>query len=94
IRPSRYRWPEWIARTTTQGIGALEALNALEWPERARLDQAEITAGCAIDYVKVTACELVPEGRFPVLDALWRRLAARPEFVATAFSDYRVPRAD
>jgi glutathione S-transferase len=94
IRPSRYRWPEWIARTTTQGIGALEALNALEWPERARLDQAEITAGCAIDYLKVTAPELVPKGRFAVLDALWTRLAARPEFIATSFTDYRVPRAD
>jgi glutathione S-transferase len=94
IRPSRYRWPEWIARTTTQGIGALEALNALEWPERARLDQAEITAGCAIDYVKVTAPELASKGRFAVLDALWTRLAARPEFIATSFTDYRVPRAD
>ena len=94
IRPSRYRWPEWIARTTTQGMGALEALNALDWPAFAPLDQAQITAGCAIDYVKVTAPDLVPEGRFPVLDALWKRLTARPEFIATSFSDYKVPRAD
>ncbi|HKV54233.1 MAG TPA: glutathione S-transferase N-terminal domain-containing protein [Candidatus Binataceae bacterium] len=94
IRPSRYRWPEWIERTTTQGLGALEALNACDWPAAAPVDQAQITTGCAIDYVKVTASELMPEGRFPVLDALWRRLAARPEFRATSFSDYKVPRAD
>jgi glutathione S-transferase len=93
IRPSRYRWPEWIERTTTQGLGALEALNALDWPDTL-IDQAQITAGCAIDYVKVTAPELVPEGRFPVLDALWMRLTARPEFQATSFKDYAVPRAD
>ena len=94
IRPSRYRWPEWIERTTTQGLGALEALNALDWPASALLDQPQITAGCAIDYVKVTAPDLVPEGRFLVLDALWKRLTAQPEFAATSFSDYKVPRAD
>jgi glutathione S-transferase len=94
IRPSRYRWPEWIERTTTQGLGALEALNALDWPASSPLDQAQITTGCAIDYVKVTAPDLVPEGRFPVLDALWERLTARPEFAVTSFSDYKVPRAD
>jgi len=94
IRPSRYRWPEWIERTTTQGLGALEALNARDWPASAPLDQAQITAGCAIDYVKVTAPDLVPESRFPVLDALWKRLTARPEFATTSFSDYKVPRAD
>jgi glutathione S-transferase len=94
IRPSRYRWPEWIERTTTQGLGALEALNVLDWPPGTVIDQAQITTGCAIDYVKVTAPDLVPEGRFPALDALWKRLTARPEFAATSFSDYKVPRAD
>lgn len=93
IRPSRYRWPEWIERTTTQGLGAFEALNTLDWPDT-KIDQPQITSGCAIDYVKVTAPDLAPEGRFPVLDTLWKRLTARPEFVATSFSDYKVPRAD
>ena len=93
IRPSRYRWPEWIARTTTQGLGALAALDALDWPDAA-LDQARITAGCALDYVRVTAPELMPEGRYPTLDRLWAALTARPEFQATGFKDYAVPRAD
>jgi len=93
IRPSRYRWPQWIERTTTQGLGALAALDALAWPD-GPIDQAEITTGCALDYVRVTAPELTPDGKYPTLDALWRRLTARPEFQATSFSDYKVPRAD
>ncbi|MBV9992055.1 MAG: glutathione S-transferase family protein [Alphaproteobacteria bacterium] len=93
IRPARYRWPEWIARTTTQGLGAVQAMNALDWPE-GPLDEAGITAGCALDYIRVTAPELMPDGRYPVLDALWQRLTARPEFQATGFSDYAVPRGE
>jgi glutathione S-transferase len=93
IRPSRYRWPEWIERTTIQGLGALTALDALDWPE-AKIDQAQITAGCAVDYVRMTAPDLIPDGKFPTLDMLWRRLTARPEFKVTSFKDYAVPRAD
>jgi glutathione S-transferase len=93
IRPARYRWPEWIARTTTQGLGAVEALNALDWPDTA-IDQAQITTGCAIDYIRVTALELMPDGRYPRLDALWRRLSVRPEFRTTSFSDCAVPRGE
>ena len=94
IRPQQYRWPAWIERCTTQGLGALAALDALDWPAEAPLDQARITAGCAIDYVRVTAPEVMPAGRFPALDALLERLRARPEFQATSFTDYAVPRAE
>ncbi len=94
IRPSRYRWPEWIERCTTQGQGALAALDALYWPANAPLDQAQITVGCALSYVRVTAPDMMPRGRYPVLDALAERLEARPEFRATSFSDYAVPKAD
>ncbi len=94
IRPARYRWPEWIARTIVQGEGALAALDALSWPADAAIDQAQITAGCALDYVRVTAPELMPSGRYPALDALLERLRARPEFAATSFNDYAVPRGE
>jgi glutathione S-transferase len=94
IRPERYRWPEWIERTTVQGQGALAALDALSWPAASPIDQAQITAGCALDYVRVTAPELLPPGRYAVLDALLERLRARPEFQATGFSDYAVPRGE
>jgi glutathione S-transferase len=94
IRPSRYRWPDWIARCTTQGLGALAALEAETWPEDAPLDQAQITTGCAFDYLLLTAPQIVPAGRYPALDTLIRRLRARPEFQATSFTDYAVPRAE
>lgn len=93
IRPSQYRWPEWIARCTTQGLSALEALNALDWPD-APIDQAQITATCAFDYIQVTAPAFAPKGRYPALDTLAAKLRARPEFVETSFSDYAVPRSD
>jgi glutathione S-transferase len=93
IRPSQYRWPAWLDRVTNQGIGALEALNALTWASDGPLDQAQITAGCAVDYVAVTAPDLLPHGRYPTLDALLARLRLRPEFMATAFTDYNVPRS-
>jgi glutathione S-transferase len=94
IRPERYRWPEWIERCTIQGQGALAALEALDWPDSAPPDQAQITTGCALSYVRVTAPDLMPRGQYPALDVLAQRLEARPEFQATSFSDYTVPRAD
>ena len=92
IRPAQYRWLEWIARCTTQGVGALAALDALSWPADAAIDQAQITTGCMIAYVKLTAPELMPPGRYPALDALSARLDARPEFQATSVTVYAVPR--
>jgi len=93
IRPSRYRWPEWIERCTTQGVGALAALEALDWPADAPLDQAQITTDVAVGYVRLTAPELMPAGRYPALDALSARLEARPEFQTTSVTEYAVPRA-
>lgn len=93
IRPSRYRWPEWIERCETQGTGGLAALDALDWPD-APIDQAQITTVCVFDYLQVTAPRFAPKGRYPKLDALADRLRQRPEFRATSFSDYAVPRAD
>ena len=57
-----------------------------------RSTRLQITTGCALDYIRVTAPELMPDGRYPNLDALWRRLTARPEFQATSFREYNVPR--
>ena len=92
IRPERYRWPEWIERVTTQGLGALAALNALDWPVTASPDQAQITTACAVDFVRIVTPDLVPPGRYPVLDTLRDRMCARPEFVATAFSETKLPK--
>jgi glutathione S-transferase len=92
IRPSRYRWPQWTERLLTQCRGGLEALDRLDWTST-RLDQAQITAGCMLFYIRVTDPATMPAGRYPALDKLAARLGTLPEFRDTAFTDYAIPRA-
>jgi glutathione S-transferase len=92
IRPTAYRWPEWIERCRTQGRGAIAALAAEPWPAEAPLDQAAITTACMIRYVRLVDAEQMPPGRYPALDALSERCEARPEFRATYPADYAVPK--
>ena len=91
IRPADLRWPEWIARCLTQAAGAVAALDAEAWPA-AELGQGEITTACMLGYVRLTDPALMPPGRYRRLDALSARCEARPEFVATAVTEYQVPR--
>jgi glutathione S-transferase len=93
VRPSQYRWPEWIERCRTQAADALTALDRDEWPG-GRLGQAEITAGCVLYYLKINAPDIFAAGRYRALDALLARCEAMEEFQATAFTEYAVPRAD
>ncbi len=94
VRPSQYRWPDWIARCSTQAQTALAALDAADWPDAERLDQSQITAACLLFYLKVNAPEFIPAGRYAALDALIARCEPMAAFQATAFTEYRVPRAD
>jgi glutathione S-transferase len=89
IRPASARWPEWIARCRTQGLGGLARLEQEHWPEA--LDQPQIMTACLVGYVKLTTPQLMPPGRYPRLEALAARCEARPEFAATRVSDYAVP---
>jgi hypothetical protein len=91
IRPPAFRWPEWITRLRTQAAGALAALAAEPWPEHVPLDQAQISTACALRYVQMADPELLPPGRYPSLEALSRRLEARPEFQATYPPDVAYP---
>jgi glutathione S-transferase len=94
IRPSAFRWPEWIARCVTQATGAIEALAAEPWPEHALLDQTQITTACMLRWLQMADPGLIQPGRYPALDTLSTRCEARPEFVATFPSNYAVPRND
>jgi len=93
VRPAQYRWPNWIERCRTQAAGALAALDREDWPAD-RFAQAEITAGVMLYYLKINAPDILQPGTFRKLDALLARCEARPEFQATSFTDYKVPRAD
>ena len=92
IRPAALRWPEWTLRCRTQGEGAIAALAAEPWPERARLDQAEITTACTIRYVRMADPDLLPPGRFPTLDDLSERCENLPAFQATWPAEYVLPK--
>ena len=92
IRPSAFRWPEWVERCRTQGRGAIAALAAEPWPAREKLDQAQITTACMIRYVRMADAEALSPGRHPSLDALSERCEALPAFGATFPAEYAVPR--
>jgi glutathione S-transferase len=92
MRPETLRWPEWIARCRTQGLGALAALAMEPWPVNSALDQAKITSACAVFYARMADPESAPLGRFPVLDRLSTECEERPEFAATRPTEYAIPR--
>lgn len=94
IRPRAYRWPQWIERCRTQAQGAIEALNAMSWPETAKLDQPQITTACMLRYLQMADRELLPQGRHPTLEALSARCEARPEFQATYPPDVVYPKGE
>jgi len=90
IRPSEYRWPEWITRLHTQGLGALAALEREDWSAKPRLDQVQISTGSLLGYLALTQPETLRD--FPKLSAFWDRCAAMPDFIDTSVADYGVPK--
>jgi glutathione S-transferase len=93
IRPSAFRWPDWIARCRTQAEGALAALEGHDWPVSARLDQPAITTACMLRYVQMTDPDLLGD-RYPRLAHLSQHCEAMPEFRATYPPDVVYPRND
>lgn len=93
VRPERYRWPDWIARCRTQAEGGLAALAWQPWPAETRLGQDWITTACMMRYVRLAVPDLLPRGRYPVLDAVSDRCEALVAFKATWPADYVVPAA-
>jgi glutathione S-transferase len=94
IRPSAFRWPDWIDRCLTQFDSAVTMLETQEWPLDKRPDQVGITTACLLFYVQVTDPERLPPQRFPKLTAFAAHCRAMDAFKATSFDDYAVPRAD
>jgi glutathione S-transferase len=90
IRPAQYRWPEWIGRLRTQGLGALAALEREDWSAKPRLDQVQISTGCLLGYLALTGPDLLRD--FPKLNAFWQCCSAMPEFIATRVGVYAVPK--
>lgn len=89
IRPESYRWPEWIERLRTQALGAVAALETLDWSGDA-FSQTHITTGCMLGYLALTQPQTLQP--FPKLSAFWARCAAMHEFIDTQVPDYSVPK--
>lgn len=92
IRPSAYRWPEWVVRCRTQVAGALAALAEVAWPAEVPLDQAQITTACMLRYVEMTDPALLQP--HASLRALSARLETLPAFAVTYPPDIVYPRGD
>jgi glutathione S-transferase len=76
----------WLDRCRTQATGGLMALEAEageDWLHGGRLTQADITAVCAIDYVRLRAPDLLAKSPLPKLQALSARAALLPAFADT-----------
>lgn len=91
VRPERYRWADWVERCRTQADGGLRALASQPWPADAPVRQDWITTACMMRYVRLAAADLLPIGRYPILDAVADRCEALPAFKATWPADYVVP---
>jgi glutathione S-transferase len=83
IRPTQYRWPDWVERCRTQAAGALAALDKVAWGDAARPDQAMVTTVCLLRYVRMTDKDLAPVGRYQRLDALAEACEKLPAFATT-----------
>jgi glutathione S-transferase len=85
-RPSEKLHEPWLLRCEEQARSGLAALEAIadEPPVAAdRLNQAGITTGVLYDFVRLVNPPLLPEGRYPRLDAHFARCAALPAFAET-----------
>ncbi len=83
--PEKYHQP-WIDRCrgqVTSGLAALDDVEPGPWLTGDRLTQADVTAGVAGFFIRLTNSELLPEGRYPNLEALMKRCAALPAFKET-----------
>ena len=65
------------------GLAALDDVEPGPWLTGDRLTQADVTAGVAGIFIRLTDSELLPEGRFANLETLMERCAALPAFKKT-----------
>jgi glutathione S-transferase len=99
LRPAEKQHEPWTQRVTGQllaAFGALEAEFRQRPPsaERARIDQAGITAAVAWCFTQQTLPEIVDAAGHPALREFSARAEALPEFVAAPHGDGTVRHTD
>lgn len=85
-RPAEMIHEPWVARCEEQARSGLAALEAIAHKPPIAVDplnQAGITAGVLYDFVRLVKPPLLPEGRYPRLDAHFARCTGIPAFIET-----------
>jgi glutathione S-transferase len=87
-RPPEQRSQKWIDRQTGKVDAALEAmargLEGKNWCHNNAYTLADIAVGCALGYLDFRFPQIDWRGRYPSLQKLYGKLAARPSFIDTA----------
>jgi len=83
MRPPEKIHQPWIDHNEGQarsGLQWLAAITPSPWLAGARLTQADVTVIAMYDFTRIVNASLVPEGRYPRLDALAAECLALPAF--------------
>lgn len=76
-------WVDECKKQVAGGLAEIEAACGEGWLVGGCISQADISAVCALEFVRKVVPELVADGRFPRLDALSARAHALPAFAET-----------
>jgi glutathione S-transferase len=85
-RPGSHIWQPWLDRLTRQvrqGLAALEARMSQDFMQGEQMTQADVTAVAVLDSIRFDMADLAPEGSYPKLSALSKRLSVLPAFART-----------
>ena len=90
LRPAELRYEPWVERWSEQLSSAIEALDGMIGEPFAagdRLTQADVTTGVMVGMYRNMHQHLLPQGRFPRLDALADRCNAMAAFRRAVLED-------
>ena len=83
--PAKVHAP-WVRHNEDQarsGLAWLDSIAASPWLAGDSMTQADITTIVTYDFTRMVNGPLIPDGRYPTLDALGSRLREHPAFAAT-----------
>lgn len=76
----------WVAHNENQarsGLRWLDSIAPSPWLAGDSMTQADITTIVTYDFARIVNAPLIPDGRYPTLDALASKCREHPAFVAT-----------
>lgn len=86
LRPAEKIHQPWIEHNESQARSGLQWLATVGpslWLDRVAMTQADITTIVMYDFTRIVNAPLIPDGRYPSLDALAARYLEHPAFAET-----------